>query len=143
MEWGPFGKKKKIKKVTACREFKCLLGNSKIQAWQKFASGVNGPKAAAKLFKSVQAEENRSIECLASSDHSPDGSLNLFMDTHFLGNLPMADDSLPVPLWLEDPAIPFLNEDNFIWCSKSFRPLTVPGPDGIKPLFMNRLGPNL
>ena len=67
------------------REFKSKLSKSRKEAWRNFTAGVQGPKAASKLFKGLQSERKQNVELLATRNRSPMEAVESLMSTHFPG----------------------------------------------------------
>ena len=128
------------------REFKQKLRKAKADNWRRFTESCSGPKDMAKLFKSVQKKQNSHLSVLASRQRSPVNSLNLLMDTHFPGSTEAV--ASPVSSG-EAMAFPYHTDLDFIsvervkWSIQQFKPDKAAGPDGIKPIVLQQLGPKM
>ena len=133
--------------VEARRAFKKSLTKSRQNEWKAFVAETKGPKASARLFKCVQAREQAQIEIFSSRSGSPNETVAALMDSHFPGcdqisSLPPAHFHC-TPFDVNDPGLSFISVERLRWCLATFKPLTSPGPDGIRPIILRQCGPLL
>ena len=127
-------------------EFRRQLNKSKQTSWKQKIANAHSPKELAKLFKSVQQKENSDIEMLKGCEEDPQKALELLMDTHFPGcntEDPSPRNQLSVSQEYPPADLDFVTVERVTWSINSFKPNKAAGPDGIKPLVLQQLGPNM
>ncbi|CAB4038284.1 Hypothetical predicted protein [Paramuricea clavata] len=130
----------------ARREFKREIASAKRHSWQLFTSEVDSSSRLAKLSRSLLKDKEASLGLLSHQQvaaSSPTESVSLLFDVLFPGSveqeLPPAPPRRPVP---SHRILNFLFTDAKVSKAfKSFGPYKAAGPDGIKPIMLQHVGP--
>lgn len=134
------------------RQFKRHVRRAKRLSWQKFTEDSSNPKAIARLNRIIQQKERVSLGLLKKPDgqfcSTAEETLNLLIQNHFPGSrsthLNQHEAAPPVRSCdLLDDRVDFFTPDAVFEAIKSFGSKKAPGPDGIQPLILKHLGPNM
>ena len=141
----------------ARRAFSKALRRARRKSWQEFCEGIDDFKKASLLNKVVQAKGRQSLGILKKEDgvscDSPQETLDLLVKTHFPGNVdvtrtppsrpPGPDDEVSTERCDVSDRGPasFISKDTVTEAICSFGDFKAPGPDGIQPLVLKKIGP--
>ena len=132
------------------RKFTRYCRRIKRQSWQKFTEECGTPKAIARLNRIIQKKERVSLGILKQPDgafcSSAEETLELLIQSHFPGNKRSQLTHVLPPSRrcdLLDDRAEFFTPEAVAEAIKSFGSHKAPGPDGIKPLILQHLGPSM
>ena len=131
---------------TLRNEFRRALRAKRKSALEKFSSNTWGLKAVSSLLKTLQSGNKKSLEIIATQECSPNDTLRELMGTHFPGcvkRLPESDrrgNKLASRINLEDKRCSFITIERLKYGIRRAKPMSAPGPDGIKPFVLRQLG---
>ena len=122
------------------------IRREKRESWQKFCSKAETVKETAKIMKILRPKPKKAMGLFKNQDGSlsPKETLENLMDTHFLESV-NADEEVvtAVPMMVEDEesnnVINYIDEQKVTAALASFGPYKAPGPDGFKPMVLQKL----
>ena len=129
-----------------------VIRNAKKKAWQKHCQELNNIKDMSKLMKAVQKVENRALGLIQSQgkdEDCPESTIDSLMDTHWPGSTKnLTNDNekhLFIEKYIDKESLDkkesgFINTEKVKWAIMTFGPGKAAGPDGIKPMMLQKLG---
>ena len=135
----------------AYRSMRKLYGSkirkAKRDTWQKFCSDAETVKDISKIMKVLRPKPKQGISLFQNQDQvlSPTNTLGSLMDTHFLESTDADDDEEEEAVAVKhndketEKVVDYISPLRVIKSLETFGPMKAAGPDGIKPLVLQKL----
>lgn len=120
--------------------------------FREYMAGANSTQDAAKLMKIINSQKSKAISLLTDSQGkttTPLETINNLMDVHFPKSRPPTEEDYEIP---KGPAyktadivrgFKFCSSDIVRLAALEFGPLKAAGPDNIKPILIQKMGPGM
>jgi ribonuclease HI len=125
----------------ARRAFSNAVKRLKRKEWKKFCNDAEDMSKVSLLNKIIRSKERKHLGLLQAPNGdllSPDESLNYLVDTHFPGSIGLDDTRGGAPHMAGDDSC--ITVEKVSEAIATFGDLKAPGPDGIHPIVLKRLG---
>ncbi|CAB4041838.1 Hypothetical predicted protein, partial [Paramuricea clavata] len=127
------------------RVYKRSIANAKKAQWTKFTSDVSNLEGMAKLARSLLKDKDACMGLMSSGQQktSPDEAVGLLFDIFFPGCKNSQPDPIPIKPLAQDSELDteVISEHKVKQTLDSFGPLKAAGPDGLKPIALQAMGP--
>ena len=134
------------KYVMQRRTFSNTLKRCKRGSWRAFVESSSNAKEISKVNKVMQGTVNHAVGLLSDVDGActPDGSVDLLLDTHFPGSVTHKIYGKPprrsYPSYkLNSEEFDYVSIEKIKWAIQMFGKQKAAGPDGLKPLVLQQL----
>ena len=119
---------------------------AKRKSWQDFCTKAETVKEVSKIMKILRPKTVTGMSLFTNQQIplTPKETLENLMDTHFIDSVPadeMMDEAVPVGIKDDESndVIEYIDEQKVAAAMASFGPQKAPGPDGLKPLVLQKL----
>ena len=137
---------------TMIQEYKKGIASAKRDSWKNYCSEVSDIKDIGKLVRCISGRKYNEVGLVKDEGGSyaktPNEALTKMMDCHFPGSVDTDEPALssgPLPTEIMDirEVEGIVTEQKVVKAFNSFKSFKAPGADGIRPVFLKNLTPNI